>query len=67
MATATWHAAAPDGDPPLSHYKYHLDEDCGNLQRITRPQPERLRRGMGGLDLCFNCRERRDNRRRGRR
>ena len=54
-----WHVAAPDSGPPLPDYRYHTYLDCGNLQRIIRLQPERRRDGTGGLDECWNCRERR--------
>ena len=39
----TWHVAGPNGGPPLPDYRYHTYLDCGNLQRIIRPQPERRR------------------------
>ena len=55
----TWHVAAPNGGPPLPDYRYHTYLDRGNLQRIVRLQPERRRDGTGGLDECWNCRERR--------
>ncbi|MCY3749073.1 MAG: hypothetical protein OXG64_07240 [Chloroflexi bacterium] len=58
----TYHAISPDGGPPADGV-YHLRWDCRNLTRITRRQPERLRQGTGGLELCFNCDERRDRER----
>lgn len=51
----TYHATAPDVGPPADGV-YHLRWDCRNLTRITRRQPERLRRGTRGMVLCTGCR-----------
>ena len=62
-----WHVADSDGGPPPTSYRYHTYLDCGNLQRIIRLQPERLRNGTGDLRECWNCAERQLRERRQRR
>ena len=55
-----WHVAGEHGGQPPPNYRYHTYIDCGNLQRIIRLAPERLRQGRGGLSSeCWNCHERR--------
>ena len=59
FAVNTWHVASDNGGPPSPGYRYHTHRDCGNLRRITDIEPERLRKGTGGLrKQCWNCKER---------